>query len=232
MRAEIARLVFPVFTTGIQRKRDLLTGPLDFDVVQRELVGLLQASTQAAAWVHPGRFEESFLGVPYPLTCWLDEVFTADDSPWRERWANQSLEWELFNSQNRAFQFWEQSAIARKLAEPDALEVFYLCVVLGFRGTARDAPEGAGSGGADAPQGGDVKRWCDEMKEQIDRARANTPGPPESVKPPSDVGLLEGARSFHTMLTAWAVCLFFVTPCIGYFILLPLFWFLDKNKGQ
>src|SRR5438874_196014 len=51
MRAEIVRLVFPVFTIGLQRRQELLAGvPLEIDVVQKELVGLVQATTQTAAW--------------------------------------------------------------------------------------------------------------------------------------------------------------------------------------
>src|SRR2546423_8718394 len=107
MRAEIVRLVFPVLTTGLQRRQELLAGvPLEIAVVQKELVGLVQATTQTAAWVHPGRFGDSFLGIPYALACWLDEIFTAEDSPWRTQWVERKLEWELFNSADRAWMFW------------------------------------------------------------------------------------------------------------------------------
>jgi type VI secretion system protein ImpK len=223
MRSEIVKLVFPVFTTGLQRRQELLAGvPLDFDVVQKELVGLLQATTQTAAWVNPGRFKDSFQGIIYALTCWLDETFIADDIPekWRTDWIERKLEWELFNSTDRAWMFWQQSGIARKLAEPDALEVFYLCVVLGFRGIARDAQEEATRDWPDAPQGGDVKRWCDEVKEQLDTAAlGSTMVPPVSGHPDTNVPPLEGAHHFQTMLMIWAVCLFGLAPCVGYLVI-------------
>src|SRR5437764_13331142 len=102
MRAEIVRLVFPVFTIGLQRRQELLAGvPLEIDVVQKELVGLVQATTQTAAWVHPGRFGEAFRGIPYALACWLDELFTADDSPWKAQWVERKLAREPFSSADR-----------------------------------------------------------------------------------------------------------------------------------
>ena len=73
MRPEIARLVFPVLTTGLLRKQELIGGvALELAEVQKELAGLLQATSQTEAWVHPGRFGKDFLGIQYALACWLD----------------------------------------------------------------------------------------------------------------------------------------------------------------
>jgi type VI secretion system protein ImpK len=234
MRAEIVRLVFPVFTTGLQRKQELLAGvPMDLDVVQKELVGLVQATTQTAAWVPPGRFGQSFLGIPYAMSCWLDELFIQDDSPWKDQWAERKLETELFGTADRAWMFWQQSGIARKLSEPDALEVFYLCVVIGFRGIARDTAEDATRDWPDAPQGGDVKRWCDEIKEQLDSARqSDTAVPPPPSQPTTNVPPLEGASRFQGMLYLWAAFLFVAAPILGYLILPGLTYLLGHPRSR
>src|SRR5579859_7085780 len=103
MRAEIVRLVFPVFTAGLQRRQELLSGvPLELDTVQKELVGLVQATTQTAAWVQPGRLGQGFLGIPYALACWLDELFIQNDSPWMKEWSERKIETELFETTDRS----------------------------------------------------------------------------------------------------------------------------------
>jgi type VI secretion system protein ImpK len=224
MRAEIARLVFPVLTTGLLRKQELIGGvALDLAEVQKELAGLLQATSQTEAWVHPGRFGKDFLGIQYALACWLDEIFISEDSPWRVPWADRALELELFETRNRAWMFWQQSGHARKLAEPDALEVYYLCVVLGFRGIVRD-DQGTGTRDfPDAPQNGDVKGWCDEIKEQLDNARAPENLLPVEKQPVTSVPELHGAARFQTLMFVVAVCLLVVAPIVGVLIgLLPI----------
>jgi len=75
----------------------------------------------------------------YALVCWIDEVLV--DAPWEESawWANNVLEFELFSTSDRYHQFYTKAIEAGTHARRDALEVFYLAVVLGFRGLYRDA---------------------------------------------------------------------------------------------
>ncbi len=74
----------------------------------------------------------------YALVSWIDEVLI--EAPWEgsEWWKNNSLEWECFSSQDRSEQFYVKAKEASTLRRKDALEVFYVCVVLGFRGLYRD----------------------------------------------------------------------------------------------
>lgn len=78
----------------------------------------------------------------YALTCWVDEVLI--DAPWEGRdWCvNNSLEFELFRSALANEQFFQKTKDATSLPKRDALEVYYICVVLGFRGLYRN-PSGA-----------------------------------------------------------------------------------------
>lgn len=77
----------------------------------------------------------------YALVSWIDEVLV--DTPWsgRDWWSNNVLEVALFNTRECHEQFYVRAAEATTLSRRDALEVFYVCVVLGFRGLYRD-PEG------------------------------------------------------------------------------------------
>ena len=74
----------------------------------------------------------------YALTSWIDEMLV--DSPWegREWWSNNVMEVDLFNTRLCNEQFYTRATKAANLNNRDALEVFYICVVLGFRGLYRD----------------------------------------------------------------------------------------------
>ena len=75
----------------------------------------------------------------YALASWIDEMLIVE-APWRgnDWWKNNSLEWEYFNSQDCSEQFYLKAKEASGLRRKDALEVFYVCAVMGFRGLYRD----------------------------------------------------------------------------------------------
>jgi type VI secretion system protein ImpK len=75
----------------------------------------------------------------YALVAWIDDMLI--EAPWDGRlwWKENALEVELFNTRDRATVFYTKAKDAAKLTRRDALEVFYVCVVLGFRGLYRDS---------------------------------------------------------------------------------------------
>jgi type VI secretion system protein ImpK len=75
----------------------------------------------------------------YALVSWIDEMLV--DPAWEgnDWWKNNVLEQELFSTRERYHQFYEQAKQAHAAGYRNALEVFYLCVVLGFRGLYADA---------------------------------------------------------------------------------------------
>ena len=75
----------------------------------------------------------------YAIVSWIDEMLVAE-APWQgsEWWKNNSLEWEYFKTQDRSEQFYLKAKEASGLRRKDALEVFYVCAVMGFRGLYRD----------------------------------------------------------------------------------------------
>ncbi len=84
-----------------------------------------------------GASEQWRLG-KYALAAWTDEMLV--DAPWdgRDWWSNNVLEMELFNSRECYDRFYILAKEASTLPTRDALEAFYICVVLGFRGLYRD----------------------------------------------------------------------------------------------
>lgn len=75
----------------------------------------------------------------YALVSWIDEVLL--ETPWDgvDWWNNNVLEVALFNTRLCNEMFYRRAQEAAALPRRDALEVYYVCVVLGFRGLYRDA---------------------------------------------------------------------------------------------
>src|SRR5438270_11174459 len=149
MQERLARHVHAVLAAGLDLKDRLARGEKPgFETEQARLRNLLlgdgelryaaeYAGESAAA--RPGQAAEPFLGIRYPLACWLDELLA--DSPWAQQWNAAPAEVALYGgTSQRAVRFWEQAKKAESRPGGDALEVFLWCAVLGFRGE----PEKAG----------------------------------------------------------------------------------------
>lgn len=95
----------------------------------------------------------------YALVSWVDEMLV--DAPWsgRDWWSNNVLEVETFNTRQCYDQYYIKAREASTLPQRDALEVYYVCVVLGFRGLYRD-PEMARSTILALELPPDVETWA------------------------------------------------------------------------
>lgn len=71
------------------------------------------------------------------LVYWIDEMLVNSDWSYASYWKDNTLERELYDSRDRAWEFFEKAKTARTLSRPDALETYYLCVALGFLGIYR-----------------------------------------------------------------------------------------------
>ncbi|HND54828.1 MAG TPA: DotU family type IV/VI secretion system protein [Pirellulaceae bacterium] len=74
----------------------------------------------------------------YALVSWIDEMLVETSWNGREYWSNNVLEMDVFRTRLCNEQFFEFAKEASTLTRRDALEVYYVCVVLGFRGLYRD----------------------------------------------------------------------------------------------
>jgi type VI secretion system protein ImpK len=219
MRKEIAGLVYPVINYALRLKERVNRGEdLSLTNEQGELKGLLKSESAARRWGEfagdapaGGGFDdggrgpaEQFLGIRYALTCWLDEIFILD-SPWRAEWNERKLEAALYGSNDRAWKFWDQARKAEARPEKDALEVFFLCVMLGFRGDLRDDPEA-------------LRAWREAAEAQIGRPREWV-GPPDAQLPP-DVPPLEGAQRFQRMALAVGAAVLLLIPAAMFYLVM------------
>jgi type VI secretion system protein ImpK len=222
MREEIAKLVYPIFTYALHVKDELARGDApSMQKVQAELKGLLKSESEARRWpdytgdaaVTESRISSrsggsSFLGIRYALVCWLDEIFIMDpDSPWRDEWNDKCLEIELYSHRERAFRYWTQAQLAEARPGTDALEVFFLCVVLGFRGEKRDQPE-------------QLRSWLDSVKSQLAQGQQREwPGPIE-LQPPINVPPLTGQQRLQKMVLTVGLSLLVLIPVVMFFLVL------------
>lgn len=75
----------------------------------------------------------------YALVTWIDEMMI-DAHIWtgQEWWRDNVLEWSIFQSRRCNDLFYVNANKAFNSASDDALQIIYVCVMLGFRGLYRD----------------------------------------------------------------------------------------------
>lgn len=131
MTPEFAKAVDPVFL----RVLDLLerAGSSASPTVENERFHIEKLLNEAEAKL--GQSEE-WKFAKYALVAWVDEVLI-DAGFGGEWWVNNPLEFHLFRTRDRADRFYEEARRAGEKQQRNALEVFYLSVVLGFRGFYR-----------------------------------------------------------------------------------------------
>lgn len=74
----------------------------------------------------------------YALACWVDEVMDLAQWAGSKWWQDNTLEYHYFGRHNRSEEFYVRASEASAQSQRDALEVYYLSVVLGFRGFYED----------------------------------------------------------------------------------------------
>jgi type VI secretion system protein ImpK len=218
MREEIANLVHPVFQYGLRLKERLARGEtfdLDLHTEQAHLKGLLLTELEARKFPDysgdksseqssAGRPTEVFLGIRYALTCWLDEIFIAE-SPWSQEWNEHKLEFALYRSNDRAYLFWEQARRAEARPGGDALEVFFLCVMLGFRGELRHDPE-------------KLQAWIAAAQARIARGQEKEMALPPETEPTINVPPRYWRDRMQRMVVVAAVVVLIMIPVTAFIL--------------
>ena len=187
MNPAIAAYVQPILDRGLELKRQLESGQApDMELAQRELMDLLKREVDTR---YRGDVvgEKDFLGIAYPLACWLDEIFIMD-SPWSGEWVAKTLERAVFGDRQAARRFWTQAEMAMKSRGDDVVEVFFMCVLLGFRGRYRDEPERL------------RQEFIEPARRALKRSLAKKWEEPRKLVPPANVPPLHGRDTFRTML--------------------------------
>jgi type VI secretion system protein ImpK len=204
MREEIADLVYPVMAHGLALKARLEHGEKpDFASEQVELKGLLKAEAESRRWPDYGGDGERFLGIRYALTCWLDEILI--DSPWEREWNERKLEEQLYFTNERAERFWQQADLAQARSETDAVEAFYLCVMLGFRGEGPPRPQ-------------TMQTWRDAVEEQLARGQNKTWPGPQEIQPEAYAPPRRGRDRLRLVLMGLVALVAVVVPTVTYVV--------------
>jgi hypothetical protein len=104
--------------------------------------GLLRAEFEATAAKLRGPRAEEWELASYALAAVVDELLIVD-IPWTGQswWENHAFEVELFNTRRRATEFYSKADKAASFQSKEALSMFVLAVLVGFRGVLRDQPE-------------------------------------------------------------------------------------------
>lgn len=104
--------------------------------------GLLRAEFDAAAAKLRGPRAAEWELASYALASVVDELLIVD-IPWAGQswWENHAFEVDLFGTRRRATEFYAKADKAASYQSKEALSLFVLAVLIGFRGVLRDQPE-------------------------------------------------------------------------------------------
>jgi type VI secretion system protein ImpK len=149
----------------------------------------------------------------YALVSWIDDAL-GTDAAWEGRawWQENALEVETFKTQLRNEQFHAKAREAASLPQKDAIEVFYLCVVLGFRDRCRDPIAAPAEPRQLSP---DLETWARQTAIAIQLGRGRPPIS-DASEPIIGAPPLEGSS-----MLVWSMFLAFI---LAVFTTLALFW--------
>jgi len=130
-------------------KNDLITfaGPI-FDLILRLKAGIVAPSNdlrpKVAAMLDDFekraeryRFNHKIVQVSkFALAAFVDETVLMNNFPMREQWEKSALQLELFGEQLAGNKFFEklEAMLGQIDVTKDAVEIYYLCMLLGFKG--------------------------------------------------------------------------------------------------
>lgn len=133
MTPQFAKAIDPIFLYTLGLMTRITEGQQPSAHEERSQIRAL--IDQGAASVPGG---ESWELAKYAIVSWIDDLLV--NSPWKDAswWQDNVMEVELFNTRLCFQQFFVNAQRAATLSSRDALEVYYLCGILGFRGLYAD----------------------------------------------------------------------------------------------
>ncbi len=135
MERSFATAIAPVIDTTLKLLNEIKARPTDWDLAQvKDAQVRIQKAFDKAQRQLQSKNEPSWRRVQYALVAWVDEQCIS--LPWqgREWWKNNSLEVAYFQTKNSHNDFYIQAEEAIRHNDRNAIEAFFLCVALGFRG--------------------------------------------------------------------------------------------------
>ena len=212
MTPEFAALVNPIFNHTLHLIDRLRSGEnLDLSIEHSQFRNQISKSEAVAS--EPGCLvkPEEFQLAKRALVFWVDEVLTLNDP----NWENHTLEWHFYQSHDRAWLFYVDAETKARRSSADVIEVFYLCLVLGFEG---DIADGFHRVGQPVPQEVSEEQARSQWAEKLAREIPEKQKLPEPARPSleGDVRPLWGASMFLEALK-WIALLLVVFCVLLYF---------------
>jgi type IV/VI secretion system ImpK/VasF family protein len=203
MQDEVASLAHPVITYALKIKDRLDRGE---DVTPARSHAELERLLTPTAGSRTTFAKED--DVRYALACWVDELFILH-SPWRQRWNETKLEFQLFRSNERAVRFWEKANRALAAGDVALVEVFLLCTALGFRGGMADNPVG-------------LTQWTEAARRLIEVELGRAWINPPSREPHIHVPPLSASERFSKTAMRIGLLAMLVIPLAVFFLMMQL----------
>lgn len=139
MNDNFAGLIAPVFRYVIEIQDRLAIGEQpSLSEVREDLVSILAEAQQDAT---AKALEADFELARYALVYWIDEILINSNWTHASDWRDHILEWTYFRERLGGEQFYEKAKEASARNSTDPLEVFLICVALGFRGALANETE-------------------------------------------------------------------------------------------
>ena len=112
--------------------------PLNAQEVHLAILKLIETAEDSLASQRRAEWELA----KYALVAWIDELLVEISWTGQEWWGENVLEQHLFDTREAYERFFSAATEASQMTEKDAFEVFYVCVILGFRGLGQTLRHG------------------------------------------------------------------------------------------
>jgi type VI secretion system protein ImpK len=212
MQSEFAKAVDPIFAAAL-RLEAKIENRQSF-VTADERANLIRKIDEAEALL--GQREEWKLS-KYAICGWIDSKLI--ETTWQESgwWKDNCLEKKFFGTRDAHEEFFAKAIEAGSFPHKNALEVFYLSVVLGFRGFYANSDRSYSRQMAQRLRVPDtIEAWCREVVRML-HLRQGRPVIPGAIQTGNSAKPLRGKSNFllYAMLSSLMVAL-----AVGCFIFL------------
>jgi len=129
MTPQFAQAVDPIFLYALDLTARIGEG--EQPLPQEERIRIRSLIDQASAMV-PN--DQQWELAKYAIVSWIDDILVQSNWTHASWWQNNVMEVEIFNTRLCFEQFFVNAQRAAGLPNRDALEVYYICGILGFRG--------------------------------------------------------------------------------------------------
>lgn len=200
MTVPLISLAEPFFLKVLELVNQPLAGAEQLPQLQRLLTADLQAIEQKVnsgiASVTTGEWQS----LKRVLIYWADEILTTHVTDWQ----NYVLEQEYYGEKNRAWKFYVEAEQCLPTGSSEAAELFYLAVVLGFRGDIEGAFKyelGTELPGKKSDPNDARRHWAAQVQRRIRHE------PPSDIQGEPLEGDVEPLGSDNILKTGYAVFL-------------------------